>query len=69
MCNGQIKGKFVSKNVINLSKWNLTADEISLLSKGPDFIPTYNEVDICRLILELDQFNGMLLLKWYFRND
>ena len=31
--NGRIKGKFVSKNVINLSKWKLTKAEISLLSK------------------------------------
>ena len=32
--NGRINGKFVSKNVVNLSKRKLTKAEISLLSKG-----------------------------------
>ena len=30
MRDGRLKGKFVSKNVINLSKGNLTENEISL---------------------------------------
>ena len=38
MCDGQLQGKFVNKNVINLSKQNLTENEISLLSKGLNFI-------------------------------
>ena len=32
--NGRIKDKFVSKNVVNLSKRTLTKAEVSLLSKG-----------------------------------
>ena len=34
MCDSQLKGKYVSKNVINLSKQNLSENEISHLSKG-----------------------------------
>ena len=69
MCDGRLKGKFVSTNVINLSKRNLSENEISLLSKGLNFIPTCNKVDVARLKLELEQFGRMLRLKWHFRND
>ena len=41
ICDGGLKGKFVSENVINLSKRDLSENEISLLSKGLNFIPTY----------------------------
>ena len=56
MCDGQLKGKFVNKNVINLSKRNLTQNEISLLSKGVNFVPTCNKVYVARLKLEFEQF-------------
>ena len=69
MCDGRLKGKFVSKNVINLSEQNLNENEISLLSKGFDFIPTCNKVDVARLKLELEQFGRVIRLKWHFRND
>ena len=69
MCDGRLKGKFVSKNVINLSKRNLTENEISLLSKGLNFIPTCNKVDVAQLKLELELFGRMLRLKWHFRDD
>ena len=69
MCDGRLKGKFVSKNVINLSKRNLSENEISLLSKGLNFIPTCNKVDVARLKMELEQFGRMLRLKWHFRDD
>ena len=69
MCDGQLKGKFVSKNVVNLSKRNLSENEISLLSKGLNFIPACNKVDVARLKLELEQLGRMLRLKWHFRND
>ena len=37
--DNRYKANFVSFNVINLSKRNLTKDEISLLSKGLKFVP------------------------------
>ena len=62
MCDGRLKSKFVSKNVVHLSKRNLTENEISLLLKGLDFIPTCNKVDVARLKLGLEQFSKMLHL-------
>ena len=63
MCDSRLKGKFVSKNVIDFSKRNLSENEISLLTKGFNFIPTCNKVDVAWLKLELDQFGRMLCLK------
>ena len=63
MRDGRLKGKFVSKNVINLSRQNLSENEISLLSKGLDFIPTCNKVDVAGLKLELEQFGRLHRLK------
>ena len=47
----------------------LTENELPLLSKGVNFIPTCNKVDVAKLKLELEQFGWMLRLKWHFRND
>ena len=69
MCDGQLKGKILIENVINLSKRDLSENEISLLSKGLNFIPTCNKVDVARLKLELEEFGRMLRLKWHFRDD
>ena len=67
--NRQIRGKFVSKNVVNLSKWKLYEAEISLLSKGLKFAPTSNYINKARLKMELEAYGRMLHLKWHFRND
>ena len=61
--------RFVSKNVFNLFKRNLNNAEISLLSKGFNFVPTCNNIDKAKLKMELDAFGRMLRLKWHFRND
>ena len=63
MYNGRLKGKFVSKNVINLSKWNLTENEISFLPKDLNFMPTCNKLDVAMLKfeLEVEQFD-----RWQF---
>ena len=49
----RLEGKFVSKNVINLSRRNLSSAEISLLSKGLKFVPTANKIDQAKLKREL----------------
>ena len=41
----KLKSNFVSKDVVNLSKRNLNDAEISLLSKGLNFVPTCNNID------------------------
>ena len=45
----RLKVNFVSKNVVNLSKRNLNDAEISLLSKGLNFVPTCNNIDKAKL--------------------
>ena len=67
--NGRMKGKFVSKNVANLSKRKLTKVEVSLLFKGLKFVPTSNHINKAKLKMELEAYSRMLRLKWYFRND
>ena len=64
--NGRIRGKFVSENVVNLSKGKLTKVEISLLSKGLKFVPTSNHINKAKLKMELEAYGRMLRLKWHF---
>ena len=40
----RLEGKFVIKNVINLSRRNLSSEEISLLSKGLKFVPNASKL-------------------------
>ena len=49
-----VKGNFFSRNVVNLSKRNLTDAEISLLSKVLNFVPTCNNIDKAKLKMELE---------------
>ena len=64
----RLEGKFVSKNVINLSKRNLSQSEISLLSKGLKFVPSANKIDPAKLKRELEEYGRKLRL-CHFRND
>ena len=64
--NGRIKGKFVSKNVVNLSKRQLTKVEILLLSKGLKFAPTSNQINKAKLKTELEAYGRILRLKMAF---
>ena len=52
-----------------MSKWNLNDAEISLLSKGLNFVPTCNNIDKAKLKMELEAFGRKLRLKWHFRNE
>ena len=61
---GQIKGKFVSKNVVNLSNRDLTKVKISLLSRGLKFVLTSNHVHKTKLKMELEAYGRMWRLKW-----
>ena len=62
----RLEGKFVSKNVINLSRRNLSVSEISLLCKGLKVVPTANKIDRAKLKTELEE-HGRKLRK-HFRN-
>ena len=66
----RLEGKFVSKNVINLSRRNLSAPEVSLPSKDLKFVPTANKIDRAKLKTELEEYSRKLIrLMWHFRND
>ena len=65
----RLEGKFVSKNVINLSRINQPRSEISLLSKGLKFVPSANKIDRAKLKRELEEYGRKLCLMRYFRND
>ena len=51
--NERIMDNFVSKNVVNLSKWKLTKAKISLLSKRLKLVPTSNHISKAKLKMEL----------------
>ena len=65
----RLEGKFVSGNVVNLSRRILSEGEISLLSKGLKFVPTANRVDRAKLKKKLEEYGRKLRLMWHFRND
>ena len=60
--DNRLEGKFVSKNIINLSQRKLTKPEISLLSKGLKFVPTPNRTDKAKLKQVLEVFGRKLRL-------
>ena len=57
-----LEGKFVSKNVINISRRNLSAPEVLLLSKGLKFVPTAKKIDCAKLKTELEEYGRKLRL-------
>ena len=69
LLENRLKGNFVSKNVVNLSKQNLDDADISLLPKELNFVPTCNNIDKAKLKMELEAFVRLLRLKWHFRNE
>ena len=67
--NGRLRGVFISKNILNLSKRILNKAEISILSKGLKFVPTPKSIDRAAIKNELEVFGRKLRLAWHFRND
>ena len=63
MLDNILQGNFVSKNVVNLSRLNLTDSEISLLSKGLNFVRTSNRIDKAKLKTELEALGRILQRK------
>ena len=60
----RLTGKFVSHNVINLSKRDLTEAENSLLSKGLKFCPTPRDIDLGKIKTDLEDF-GLVAMQVY----
>ena len=69
MVDNRLHCNFVSKNVVNLSRSNLTDSEISLLSKGLNFVPTSTTIGKAKLKMQLEALAGILRLKWYLKNQ
>ena len=69
MLDNRLHGNFVSKNVVNLSRRNLTGSEISLLPKALNFVLTFNTIDKTKLKMKLEALVRILRLKWHFRNE
>ena len=67
--DGRYEGKFVSPNVINLSKRHLSKDKICLLSKGLKFIPTPKHINKALIKEELQTYGRKLRLIWPYRNE
>ena len=60
MLDNRLQGNFANKNAVNLSRQNLTGSEISLLSKGLNFVPTSNTIDKEKLKTELEALGRIL---------
>ena len=67
--NNRYEGKFVSANVINLSSCYLSKDEVSVLSKGLQFVPTPKHINKAKIKEEIEVYGRKLRLMWHFRND
>ena len=65
----RLEGKFVSKNVINFSRRNLSRSEISLWPKGLKFVSSANKIDLAKLKRELEEYGRKLRLIWHFTTD
>ncbi|KAK3089910.1 hypothetical protein FSP39_007586 [Pinctada imbricata] len=55
--------------VTNLSKYKLTREEISLLSKGIKFIPDKTKVNKVRLLADLNEWERRMRLREYFYGE
>ena len=60
MLHNGLQGSFVSKNVVNLSRRNLTDSEISLSSEGLTYVPTSNTINKSKLKKELEALGRTL---------
>ena len=69
ICNNRYEGKFVSANIINLSSHHLSKDEVSLLSKGLQFVPSPKHITKAKIKEEIEVYGRKLRLMWHFRND
>ena len=67
--NGRLKGRFVSRSMVNLSRRELSEEDISLLSKGLKFPPTPTDIDKAQLKSNFEAFNRRMRLRWHFRNN
>ena len=54
---------------MNLSRRELSEEDISLLSKGLKFSPTPTDIDKAQLKSDLEAYKRRMRLRWHFRNQ
>ncbi|CAB4028918.1 Hypothetical predicted protein, partial [Paramuricea clavata] len=67
--NDRLVGHFISENVFNLSHKVLNETEISVLSKGLQFVPTTFKIDEEDLRKDFNEFTRRMRNKWHFRDN
>ena len=65
----RLDGKFVSKNVFNLSHRALTEHEISVLDKELNFVPTPEKLDRLQIKSDPEQLGRDIKLRMYFKDN
>ena len=60
------KFSYLGERVVNLSKYQLSKSEVSLLEKGITFAPTPGDADIGEIQTEVNKFIRRILLKLHF---
>ena len=64
-----MEGKFLSQNVFNLSDRVLTENEIKVLDKGLNFVPTPEKSDRLQIKNELEKLGRDIKLRMFYQND
>ena len=65
----RMEGKFLSQNVFNLSDRVLTENEIKVLDKGLNFVPTPEKSDRLQIKNELEKLGRDIKLRMFYQND
>ena len=64
-----MEGKFVSQNVFNLSDRVLTGNEIKVLDKQLNFVPTPEKLDRLQIKNDLEKLGRDIKLRMFYQND
>ena len=64
-----MEGKFVSQNVFNLSDRVLTENEIKVLDKELNYVPTPEKLDRLQIKNDLEKLGRDIKLRMFYQND
>ena len=65
----RMEGKFVSQNVFNLSDGLLTENEIKVLDKELNYVPTPEKLDRLQIKNDLEKLGRDIKLRMFYQND
>ena len=66
---GGMEGKFFSKNIMNFSNRVLTENEIRVLDKGLNFVPTPEKLDRYQIKKDLERLARNIKLRMYYKTE